>query len=135
MQLDGPAVTADVVAVAEPMGNAPAAITEARIIVEEVTAEVLVVLTARPADGDRPSLDVELTLPSTGQEATVTLSDREPAARVSFVLPLTDAVVPTTVRWRVLPPAGGDPSADWHDHDLTSSAVIAIDDSTTADDA
>jgi hypothetical protein len=127
----GPASTDQLVASAEPIGDAPATVEEARVLVEDVAAEVLVILTGRLADSGRASIEVELTLPLTGEKATVTLTDKDPAAQVTFTLPLTGAVVPTMLRWRVRPPAGTDPDAGWRDHDLTASSIVAVGETTT----
>lgn len=55
----------------------------------------------RRADGGRTSIDVALAMSATGENAAVTLIDKAPAADVTFTLPLTNAVAPTTLRWRV----------------------------------
>ncbi|GGL05509.1 hypothetical protein [Streptomyces flaveus] len=118
------------VAASEPIGDAPATVEEARVVIEDVAAEILVILTTRLADGGRASIDVELTLPGTGETAAVTLTDKSPAAQVTFTLPLTGAVVPTVLRWRVRPQAGAAPDADWRDHNLNASSVIAVGETT-----
>ena len=127
----GLASTDQLVASAEPIGDAPATVEEARVLVEDVAAEVLVILTGRLADSGRASIEVELTLPVTGEKATVTLTDKDPAAQITFTLPLTGAIVPTMLRWRVRPPAGTDPDTGWRDHDLTASSIVAVADTTT----